>query len=865
MILNSPYISGSLTVTGNTNLMGALTVTGSLAGTATSSSFAYTASSAVSAYTASSAVNATTALTASYANTFTVGGTLTAQTLVVQTITSSVSYITGSTRFGSTLSNTHTFTGSLQVTGSGPHYIYGNTILGGTSDLGSEAGTTHAIIQNNTLTNSRGLAFYANDGVQNPRTWILHSTTSGTQQLQFNSNWSSATGYASFAFLNGNVGIGTASPTQKLHVSGSGDVIITAENSSNTAGVYLQLTTPSYNWYLMNNVANTGDFRIRYGTYYYMTIGTTATTTISGSASSLFVLDSSDANGGYARFRRGGTDFGWIGSAYHLTTPVGANTDLAVASSGNLVFNTDASLITRMFISSSGNIGIGTSTLNAYATRFLQIHNTSGNSALRLTNSTTGTTRDDGFDIEMRTSDVYLVARDAGFNMIFGTQDTARMFISASGNVGIGTTAPTSLLTLANNSALSWINGNSYTWGLYKSVNDLLINYTSGTDITTGTNVMYFKGSNGYVGIGTTTPTYQLQVSSATGGLISLNSTTTNAFRGIVFQNNAASDSTEYAYIKYNATSGEFRFYANPAAFGGYTTWYSNNAESMRLSSAGNLYLGGTSQIGSAKLSTYGSVAAQNGGVDGTYAEAFTAYYSGNNTESNAILTSVSSVAASSGFRFDVSNGGGSAARTTALTLTRAAATFAYSITAPGLSSTGNISIAKTTPGLSLDGTGSGNSGAYVNFLGWANTNKNWQINSAVIAGDNLNFIPSTAAGGSTFSTAVGTLSSAGVWSTTGGGTSDRRLKQNIQYISESVLENINSLKPAKFQFVNNPEKTRRGFIAQDVLETSISDLVLGNGEEENGVYGLDYDGILALAIKAIQELKAELDELKNK
>ena len=118
MILNSPYISGSLTVTGNTNLIGALTVTGSLAGTATSSSFAYTASSAVSAYTAASAVNATTALTASYATSFTVGGTLTAQTLVVQTITSSVSFITGSTRFGSLLTNTHDFTGSVRITGS---------------------------------------------------------------------------------------------------------------------------------------------------------------------------------------------------------------------------------------------------------------------------------------------------------------------------------------------------------------------------------------------------------------------------------------------------------------------------------------------------------------------------------------------------------------------------------------------------------------------------------------------------------------------------------------------------------------------------------------------------------------------------
>jgi len=44
-------------------------------------------------------------------------GTITATTLVVQTITSSISSITGSTNFGSLLANTHTFTGSLNVTG----------------------------------------------------------------------------------------------------------------------------------------------------------------------------------------------------------------------------------------------------------------------------------------------------------------------------------------------------------------------------------------------------------------------------------------------------------------------------------------------------------------------------------------------------------------------------------------------------------------------------------------------------------------------------------------------------------------------------------------------------------------------------
>jgi len=129
MILNSPYISGSLTVTGNIIASGSITLSGSVA----SASYAASASNALAAQTASyvltaqtasfvanaqSASNAVAAQTASYANAFTVGSTLTAQTLVVQTITSSVDFVTGSTRFGSSGSNTHVFTGSVYITGS---------------------------------------------------------------------------------------------------------------------------------------------------------------------------------------------------------------------------------------------------------------------------------------------------------------------------------------------------------------------------------------------------------------------------------------------------------------------------------------------------------------------------------------------------------------------------------------------------------------------------------------------------------------------------------------------------------------------------------------------------------------------------
>jgi len=106
------------------------------------------------------------------------------------------------------------------------------------------------------------------------------------------------------------------------------------------------------------------------------------------------------------------------------------------------------------------------------------------------------------------------------------------------------------------------------------------------------------------------------------------------------------------------------------------------------------------------------------------------------------------------------------------------------------------------------------------------------------------------------------TLTTAGVWSTTGGGTSDLRTKDEIDYKFDNGIESILKLQPTKFKFKNAPNKQRRGFIAQDVLEV-IPDLVLGDGEKENGTYGLDYDGILALAVKAIQESHQIIKDLE--
>ena len=79
--------------------------------------------------------------------------------------------------------------------------------------------------------------------------------------------------------------------------------------------------------------------------------------TFTSSLSNQFIINSTEANGGYIRLQRNGTDLAWIGSAYHTISPVGANTDLALNSlSGNIVFASGSS--EKMRITSGGDLKV---------------------------------------------------------------------------------------------------------------------------------------------------------------------------------------------------------------------------------------------------------------------------------------------------------------------------------------------------------------------------------------------------------------------------------------------------------------------------------------------------------------------------
>ncbi|HHZ65495.1 MAG TPA: tail fiber domain-containing protein [Flavobacteriales bacterium] len=110
-----------------------------------------------------------------------------------------------------------------------------------------------------------------------------------------------------------------------------------------------------------------------------------------------------------------------------------------------------------------------------------------------------------------------------------------------------------------------------------------------------------------------------------------------------------------------------------------------------------------------------------------------------------------------------------------------------------------------------------------------------------------------------------------GYWTASSGvytATSDRRLKKNIEPVL-TVLPNLRKLDVVKYHFKRNEDesiKKQWGFIAQDVIK--LFPELVDEGEKEEGqseaYYGINYDNFGVLAIKAIQEQQAMIDELKK-
>ena len=510
MILNSPTISGSLTVTGNTTLSGSINVVGGLTGTSsfattaisssysatsTSSSYAlastsasYALSSTSSSYALAStsssyglnALTSSNSMTASSADTLyvrnnaTVLGSITAQTLVVQTVTSSVLFSTGSNKLGSLLSNTQELTGSVGITGSLSVVTTGTEfqVNAGGVNIGNALTDNH-IISGSVTINPNGLFVSSSGfvGINNiSPTVALDVTGAG----KFSGALTGTT-----ATFSGNVGVG-ANPNQSG--IGSSNRVLTVKAVSSGGEALLELIGLGNNATdniakinFMNQAATTALASIEairgssdtVGELSFKTSNTTRLTISSLGAVGIAVTPITDpytaTGGGWktVQFGKGGilgaygTDNESMSGFNTYVTTDGSNKAIISSIGGTAIryyedritFNTLSTSGTaqtqseRMRINSAGNVGIGTTSVSTGYTGGTGSVTIQNARALVFNNaSDTFNTSNAGGGITYFTdNNLYVDAKDSTSNMIFRVNTTQeRMRINSSGHLLVG-------------------------------------------------------------------------------------------------------------------------------------------------------------------------------------------------------------------------------------------------------------------------------------------------------------------------------------------------------------------------------------------------------------------------------------------
>lgn len=577
------------------------------------------------------------------------------------------------------------------------------------------------------------------------------------------------------------------------------------------------------------------------------------------------------------------TLFSAYGPAYF-----GATATSSFNSAGQLALVSNGLTVgASQLVVSGGNVGIGTTSPDN-----LLALQTAGGAYTGLTLSNTGTGGREYWITSTNNS------AGAGGGLL-GFWDVAansyRMVINGSGNVGIGTTTPASLLEVANLGRFSESATSFPTSGA-----GLELYGTSGSGTGAGGHVqaynrstaswrnLFLDGSNiilgnfssGNVGIGTTTPNYKLDV----WGLLRSHPAT-NQNLAVVADGNG-SDAGAVGLAAFNDVNSALV----PLAFSASRFDFTN----------GNVGIGTTSPdqalqvAGIVDVSAGGAPPGTNvGGVGigynyGSYSwiqsynvKPLVLNPLGNNVGiATTAPTAVLDVAASSyatGLKVTATAGTNAGA---ALMLDSTGATtpgrkFALISTANGsgagagkfglfdetgnayrmvIDPAGNVGIGKTSPSAMLDvGSGSLQTGTYINTVGYVMSNGTMGRAGVGGAASNPYNINWTGAAAQLWidSSNIGNIAIS----------SDRRIKQNIAPLATSSgLAVIDALNPVTFNWKDAAAGTtmQYGFIAQDVQEV-LPDLVSNTGLKStstpDGLLHLDYNGLFAPIVKAIQEL----------
>jgi len=330
---------------------------------------------------------------------------------------------------------------------------------------------------------------------------------------------------------SGNVGIGTTSPSAPLDVISSGGGAATAimvggaaNGNIKTRHIEGKSASSTANGILHLNYYGTDDVTLAYGGG-NVGIGTNSPASklsIDASVQDTLAMNSSDGDGPYAVWRRQGSSIGFVGNSNALSAS--GNTNFGVRATNDLVFAAGGAS-EKMRITSSGNVGIGTSSPQGD----LHVVGKTGTAGrIYLSDKDEGTSGTDSLLAMKLDADAYYYNRDSGKLFLGTNNDSTHLVINSNGNVGIGTISPSKKLEVVSNTTYDGIqiSGSSIpTLGIIDTTNNAkLVAYVRDSDAAIGTETNHPLTINtnnaermritsgGDVGIGSTSPTSKLTV-----------------------------------------------------------------------------------------------------------------------------------------------------------------------------------------------------------------------------------------------------------------------------------------------------------------------------------------------------------------